>query len=572
MPSRHSHCRLVLVALSLAGLSRLASAQATILVDPTDPVYRDIATLVGNGLVDTVVIGQRPYSRAAIARMIAEASARLQSPVRLAAQESDRADSRTDDREARARTPSSFLQALVRSLQNRFASELGAIASDSAREHFFEVAPLRDLTTDATQATSETRTVPRTNGLGEVDATVNPLLSYREGRALGEGSNILLETSHALQSRRFAVLVTPQLLMRRRTADSGMAVDGGLQNLQLRFLMKNLVLDVGREYVVWGQGRDIGLLNSTNSPPLDVIKISNEQVFRIPLLRRLGPAKLSVYYADLGRGQNFPHAYTVAYKASFVTSPMLEWGAGIYTKAGGKGAPQAKLSARLLDLLPFTDASNYNYVIGTRGDFQFSDHYAGLDGRLRLPAARSELFWELLLNDFDVRRLASVLWDDAGHVFGLTVPRLSSDGRLAASLEYHHTGLRYYEHHQFVTGQALRRTLVGDPLGANSWGVYAELSRYVTVEHRFSIQAALEQRNNSQYELRPEPNFGFRLVTPLPKEWRYRAVATWRNIAGAGAAGIISQLGYERVTNFNFERNSPRNGWLARIGVEYRFE
>src|SRR3954470_14835073 len=64
--------RAVIVALLLAPV--IAHAQRTVTVAVQDPVYRDLDRLLGSGIVRTMIVGQKPYSRREIARIIAAAS------------------------------------------------------------------------------------------------------------------------------------------------------------------------------------------------------------------------------------------------------------------------------------------------------------------------------------------------------------------------------------------------------------------------------------------------------------------------------------------------------------------
>src|SRR3954471_20524508 len=50
------------------------AAQATVTVPVQDPVYRDLDRLFGSGLIKTMMVGQRPYSRREIARIAIDAS------------------------------------------------------------------------------------------------------------------------------------------------------------------------------------------------------------------------------------------------------------------------------------------------------------------------------------------------------------------------------------------------------------------------------------------------------------------------------------------------------------------
>lgn len=549
--------------LTLLLSSRLA-AQATRLVDPLDPAYRDLQVLVDAGLLERVSVAQRPLSRLVFARALAHASQTLRRRDSAATAGVIMASKSSD-----SPTPSAFYHELIQSLRERLNLP-DSLEGRSGVVPRFE--PLRALAIDVTQTDQPTRAVPENNGIGAIDASLNSLLAFRQGRPLVDGTSSIIESNHSLETQRIALSFTPQLSVLRRPGGEERAY-GRVQELQLRFLARNMAIDIGRQYVVWGQGRDVGLLNSNNSPPLDAVKLSSENAFTFPwVFRRLGPTRLSLYYADLGKDQNFPHAYAVAYQANIAPTSLLDLGVSVYTKSGGHGAPQATATARLIDLLPFLDASAYNNIIGTRGHFEVSDHYAGFDGRLILPSLTSSLYWEVLLNDFDVRRLKSVMWEDAGHVFGVDLPSLTPSGRLRASLEYHHTGIRYYEHHQFTSGQTVHRILTGDPLGPNAQGAYVNADWNSTASRRLSVQFALERRSNDQYTNIPEPQFGFRRTTILPKEWQARVLAGWQLLPARRDFGALVQGGYQQSRNFDFLDGNQTRGFLGRLSLQYRFD
>jgi hypothetical protein len=531
------------------------SAQAARLVDPLDPAYRDLELLADAGLV-RLSLAQRPLSRAAIHRALAEATRTLE-------ERSVRDTSVGGSRRA------AFFRELITSLRERLDLSDSALVRGRLASR---LAPLRSAVIDLERTDEPTRRISESNGIGEIDAFLNTLLTDRQGRPLVGGSNGFVETNHTLESDRIAISATPEILFAAPTGDAPNRTSVRLQELQFRTVFGNLAVDIGREYVVWGQGRDVGLLNSNNSPPLNLLKLSSEEPFLFPwVLRGLGPARAAIYYTDLGADQNFPHAYSIGYQLNVVPTSHLELGVSVYTKSGGHGAPRGTATARIIDLLPFLDASAYNNVIGTRGKFEFSDHYAGFQGRLRFPSVGSSVFWELLLNDFDVRRLESVLWEDAGHVVGVDLPPLTKSGRLRASLEYHHTGIRYYEHHQFISGQTIHQTLTGDPLGPDAQGAYANIDWYAAVRRRLGIQLALERRSNDQYIFIPEP-FGFRKGEVRPKEWQARLLANWQLIPEQRQLGVLLQGGYERTRNFDFVAAADRNGVLGRVQLEYRFQ
>ena len=558
---------LLLVCSSLA--AGRARAQATILVDPLEPVYGDIDRLAAAGLLDRTLIGQRPFSRRRVALLVVRAESTV----------------------VRANGPAPVERAVLLRLHSEYAWEIAQLGKakgerradrvaadlDSSTagidsERSWELAPVRAASVDLTASSSATRAIPRTNGLGEIDASINPLLANRHGEPLVRGENLLVQTTHSLQSPHLAIGFSPQLYLQAAGGTSTRAL-GNVQELYLRALYRNLALEVGREYQLWGQGRDVGLLSSNNSPALDLVRLSSDVPFRLPwVFRHLGPTMLSLFYADLGAKQNFPHPYFVGYKASIAPASWLELGGTVYTKAGGQGGPRTTFAKRIGDVFPFLEANFFGNRFGAKGNFNFSDRYAGLDTRIHIPAAGGAvLYTELLLNDFDIRRVSSVLWEDAGHVAGLELPCLADDGRLGLTLEYHHTGIRYYEHDQYLSGQTLRGVLIGDPLGPDAQGGYTTIDWARSARQRLTIDAAAERRSNDQYALRPEPAFGFRRIEARPKEWRYRVTATWRTLPEHGRAGLLVQAGYEHVTNFDFDTALVRNGVLGRVAFEVPF-
>src|SRR4029079_6072250 len=183
------------------------------------------------------------------------------------------------------------------------------------------------------------RDIPLDNGIGKIDAAINPLVSNRQGRVFHEGNNLAVETTHYLESRFVAVGLNPQFSV-SDSADWKTRPLTRIQNAQLRVLLGNFAIDVGREDLLWGQGNEVGLLNSNNAPPLNLLKLSNDLPIQLPwILRSLGSSKFSIFYSDLGAQQNFPDAYMVGYKISVAPTSRLELGTTIYSKSGGRGSP-----------------------------------------------------------------------------------------------------------------------------------------------------------------------------------------------------------------------------------------
>jgi hypothetical protein len=222
-----------------------------------------------------------------------------------------------------------------------------------------------------------------------------------------------------------------------------------------------VAVQAGIDELNWGQGGARSLLVSSNARPLRSVSVASDTAFALPwVLSRLGRWRAGLFVADLGDDQVFPGAKLAAYKVSVTPAARLELGAGLMSEFGGTGAPAMTTRQRAADLFPFVTWLNEG------SDRIASNKIATLDARLRLPELRGlTLYWEAAIDDFDLRRLGSVLTEDTGHLVGLSIARLSADGALSLDVRGHDTSLRLYRHYQFTSGVTYRDQVIGDPLG-----------------------------------------------------------------------------------------------------------
>jgi hypothetical protein len=122
-----------------------------------------------------------------------------------------------------------------------------------------------------------------------------------------------------------------------------------------------------------------------------------------------------------------------------------------------------------------------------------------------------------------------------------------------------------------VSGQTLHHVMTGDPLGPDAQGAYANLDWSGSAYSRLGVQFALERRSGDLYAFTPEPHYGFRRTYLSPREWQGRVLGTWQLLPKRNRLGLLTQLGYERTRNFDFVAGDDLNGFMGRIGLEYRF-
>lgn len=523
-------------------------AQASVTVSVLDPVYRDIDKLVAHDLVDVFIRGQRPYSRMEIARITAEALAKL----------------------PRLQPELTSVRRILTDLQREYAEEMAQLATDAG-----SVSNAVRLVEQVEAAFSLADSPPRAfveNGLGSLDAAMNPLLQGREGRNVVDGGTASLESTHWAQfSKHFAVFARPRFqlgLTRNGQPDVNEVV---LQNLNAHLVVGNFEVEVGRDNLSWGQGRNAGLLVSHNARGLDMVKIANARPFRLPwLFRHLGPTKLSLFLADLGPNQVFPGSLLLGYKMSFLPFRSVEIGASLVNEFGGEGSPPSSFWEKVADAMPFLE----DFVGATR----FSNKIAGLDMRIRIPRARGlEIFAEAMIDDWDLDRLKSMLWQDAAYIFGVTVPRLTNAATVGFSAELHHTGIRFYRHPQFISGVAMDGFIIGDNLGPDGNAAYAWIDWDVDDRNLLSFGGAYERRSTDRYSALTASGVagpeGFFNIEQFPREKRYRATVSWRGngqIQGRRMS-VRAGVGYERVRGFDFVAGSGRDNFLGEMALQVFF-
>ena len=531
----------------------VAWPQASVNVSASDPVYRDIDKLVAHGLIKKIVMGQRPFSRREIARLTKEAMYYWQTK-----------------KETASAGNVSYIETILDRLKKNYAEELVQLDALPGEKRAVSAHLIEKAELDLTMTNSPAEAIPPVNPLGQIDAVINPLLDYRQGRHLVQGVNLGLETNHWLRaSNHFAMLFRSRFQIGEGPANDENRFD--VLNLYGKFLIKNFEVEIGRDNLFYGQGKDAGLLLSNNPRGLDMIKISNDEPFFFPwVFKYMGAQKLSFFFSDLGPEQFFKNSYLVGYKWSMEVNSFFEFGLFLATMSGGDGSPAASFGERVEDIFPFGQVTGSDQV-------QIGNKFAGFDLRFRIPPARGmELYLEFVADDYhDIfdssQKLKKTFVYDAGYVAGLYLPRVDSAGKVDFRLEYHQTGLRYYRHGQFQGGWTLNRFLIGDNLGPNGRALYATVNWDVNPQNIVSFNGAYEFRSNDIWQVE-DPDFTFVKIQDNPDEKRYRFVGGWTHRMEDLPVTLLASLGYERVSNFGWVQGVGRNNVLGQVQFQINLD
>ncbi len=399
---------------------------------------------------------------------------------------------------------------------------------------------------------------------GGIAADINPLLNDRSGQRFAQSATAVATFDHAWQlGRHFSAQLQP------RVAGGGVGANKfselTLQTGSVAFEAHNVLFNVGRQQIVWGQGIEGGMLLSTSGRPLDAVTIAVDHPFQFPHpIQWLGQFRGTILVADLGARQNFPHAKIVAYKGSSAVTSFLELGISMMVQQGGRGAPGASFTDHFFDFFPFRNDKRANPP-------QFSNKLGGFDARVRIPMLHNaQLYAESIFDDIDPHRLMDAFLHDAGHIAGVSLTQLGPDGALSATGEFHRTGLRYYRHTPFTSGVTFNRSLLGDPLGPEGDGANLRIRFNRGGRQSWKLDAAIERRSGDVWSTTSqEPNasnFHFVLDEAKPAEWRHRAQLEW-TLRVKSEQRLTVQAGVESVRNFGFANGANRVNSIA--GIQY---
>jgi hypothetical protein len=254
------------------------------------------------------------------------------------------------------------------------------------------------------------------------------------------------------------------------------------------------------------------------------------------------------------------------FKLSFQPATFFEFGLSGIDESGGDGSPPGSFGQRVENVFPFVQ-------LFTGHQNQIDNKIGGADFRFRIPPARGlELYAETIFDDTPGNSAKKFFWDDAGYIFGIYAPRLTSSGNVDLRLEWNKTGIRMYRHGQFQSGWTLNRFILGDSLGPDAQGGYATLNWDIDRKNLLTFKGDVEWRSEDIYAGISDPNLHFVKTVSNPKETRYAFSTEWLHRLDGLPLFFKVQLGYERVRNFGFTSGDNRNNFLGQLALQVNFD
>ena len=544
--------------------SRKCAAQAALNASPEDPVYHAIDLFIADGLVPDVIMGQGPFSRLEVARILRTARKTLDERTKAADAAEAAGDEGTGWKSfSRSLSKRYYYERLLDYYEHEYARELAGMRPG------IEFDALKQLDIDSIYNSSDPRAIPPSNGEDSINGIVTSFDKYDQGKTYVDGGNIYLTTETDLYlSRYFAFTVQPRFEF-LSDVNSDTQVNARIDRLYLKGGISNFEVQVGRDNIYWGQGEYGGLMLSTNPRGLDMLKISNPYPLRIPYV---GHMKFTLFVSNLGPDQSWSYPYFYGLKWTWKPIRCFEFGLSHTVITGGEGAPKLSFWDPLTEMFPFQKwGRNSQY-----GDIA-NNAFGFLDMRLTIPPLRNSIiYYDGYFEDSIARAFGHLgnLLNQMGFIAGWYTPRLTDRGDVGLRLEYHHTAPLQYRHGDWISGYTENQRVIGDALGPDADGIYATTYWRPTARMQARLDLAYEDYDSSTYYTQTDADGGGGNIVKLtygPHEHRYRAVGGIRWDVKS-RYGLRFSAGYERIDNWNFQVGRSVNNALLEAGITLRFD
>lgn len=540
------------IAIFLFLFSSAAFADTSLNAPIEDPVYRDIDVLVAHGLVNDAIIGQKPYSRLEVARIISEARKNFHP--------TDVTQANGFEEAARLIGRERYIEKLLSFYEKEYARELKSSIPaftplecentlrrcESGGGGEVGINLLRKLEFDTIYNSSAPRNVPANNGVGQINATATSFDRNEQGVTYQDGFNYFVRTAHDLYLTKYAAATLESLF--ELSPNNAHAY---IQRLYAKGGVGNVELEVGRDNLIWGQGEFGGLMLAATARPLDMIKVSNTHPWH--------GMKATFFVSNLGPEREFPWTYLYGGKFSIRPCKFFEAGISEAILMGGDGAPSVKWWEPVTEFIPTRKTNDSAHAFGI------------LDMRLTIPQLRnSVLYYDGRIEESVLRAFEHLgnLMDQMAFTWGFYIPRLVDRGSTSLRIEYQHAAPATNRSSTWTDGWSLDRRILGNPLGNEADAVYATLYWRPYPTYGARLDLAFENYYSDNYNW---VNSEVKKAASGATESRYRMVAgldLFRN----KRLQLELAAGYERIEDWNFTSGRGVNNMLLLGRFKFNFD
>ena len=441
-------------------------------------VYDALEKIVLAGLAEEVLLNSKPLSRVEAARIVAQAVRRLEWD-------------KYGDYNHRG-----YLEELLYKLVGEFGLELAEMGirtplNPNGSAGFFTFKPVEHAE------------------FGMGSATRSQTVVNNSGQRFKKGATGISTLDGRIQVGDFLSFYYQPGFSRDNDTSRGRLLSG-----YGKLTLANTELEVGRDSLWWGPGFRGSMSFSNNAMPLDQVRLSSAEPFRLPwLLSYLGPVKASLFVAQLEEDRDFSRAKVSGTRVAFAPSRFVEFGFNRMFQFGGKGRGTLN-PGQFLGLLVTQGSDNSGKTTNVNNVMSF-------DGTLRIPdveryilIARDAAFYF----DFgwDDTLFGLIVPDKPGGIVGTYLAGILGDPKLDLRIEYAKTSDIQFTHAGYTSGFTYRGSLLSHFIGTKGDDLYFRLTRWMSPDLLLGFQTGWSHIGSPDRSLQSAPltqsqSFGYDL-------------------------------------------------------------
>jgi hypothetical protein len=525
----------------VSGGVRAEASTYAVFIPLDDPIYYELDTLDGLGLLDSYLPEVKPISRVEAARLVIEAQDKLAGG---------------DPDYPAAVVP--LADATLEALHAQLALEIGWLDNDQEDGLPSMVRPVQRMALEYIYSSGERREFYVENAKPVTAGEATPLLSGDNDLPTASGSNGAALWSGWAGVGGFLTGYAEGAYIRPLRDDRQAPDPDRIVNGAVAASLGNIAISYGNEAMQWGIGYYGQLAQSTNSSAFPALRVQNIHPGHLPgFLRYLGLMRFNAFLGQLDGDRAFAHPWICGQILALKPLPNLDLGVTHAIDFGGTGNDNYGFGG-FLGRMSGIDTGNPN---GANTNSRVSVY-----AKLRFPRLRgAELYGEILGEDFYQpfgKSLGIKLpFKSPSYTAGLYIPRVTSGGLTGGRLEWSLLD-RNYSIHSDSLYWAYDGALMGYPLGPGAQRLDWGMSRWLALHYKLESDLYGELRDPLAVVKNGEAEHGVGLTIDLK-----RLPFALKPLAPALADFDLS-AGAEYVSHINYsEANSTRVMLAVTIGL-----
>jgi hypothetical protein len=499
------------------------------------PIYVELDTLNGLGLLDTYLNEILPISRVEAARLTLEAQRQLEN----------------------AEQPDPLAAGLIQTLREQLAQEVEWLETDSEDDLPTMIRPLERAQAQFIYSRGDQRlwrtseAVPGEEGLNATEGT--PLLPNNDGIPTASGSNEVFRLAGWGGVGGFLTGYGEGAVTGPFTREVNIDHGDRIRQLGTAVVasLGNYAISFGTEEMWWGAGHFAPLMFSNNASPFPAVRIQNIHPKLLPwFFRYLGQFRYQVFFGQLDDDRYFKHPWIDGQIFSFKPLPTFEIGFTHAILFGGSHNNNYDAEGFLGRATGFRTGNPSEGNTHSRGGAYVKFYFPSLRGL--------QVYQEVVGNDnlSNTGAIGHFLpFRSVSYEGGIYLPRLTADGltdfrfecAVLSSNDQDHSDSLYW---------AYNGNVMGNYMGPNASEVTLALGRWIALRNRVELDLYFSDRAPISYYDNPysESIYGKDLTKEYAEGFGFNLLRLDGPIHGNGLlAGLQAQVAAEYDQAFNYQ-------------------